>query len=281
MAHGQAAADALLPEVAEHLEAGCGSCDADLDELVALLDETDGDVFPDGDAPLPGPTRPVPPDPWAAPASHGELAGSARGPAPSDDAGSGADDGGRGGDDPAWDKLLAARQPRPGQPRPATPQPVAHEDSGVFAADLPDARAIEAEAVRRQRLRRVRDLLLIAAAVSVLLLGLSLVGLAYLARQASEPVQVPLVPLVPSGSVPGQRNAPPGQPAAAPAQPSSSGARAVPDGMNCPSTHPVKGNRESGIYHVPSGTSYAATRPEVCYASPADAEADGYRRSMR
>ena len=55
------------------------------------------------------------------------------------------------------------------------------DDSGIYAADLPDVRAAEAEAARRQRLRRLRDWLLVAAAVAILLIGLSLVGLAYLA----------------------------------------------------------------------------------------------------
>jgi hypothetical protein len=49
----------------------------------------------------------------------------------------------------------------------------------------------------------------------------------------------------------------------------------------CPLTHPVKGNADSGIFHVPGGLSYDRTVPERCYASEADAEADGFRKSKR
>jgi len=52
------------------------------------------------------------------------------------------------------------------------------------------------------------------------------------------------------------------------------------DGI-CPVSHPVKGNAGSGIFHVPGGMSYERTVPERCYASEADAEADGYRKAKR
>jgi hypothetical protein len=45
----------------------------------------------------------------------------------------------------------------------------------------------------------------------------------------------------------------------------------------CPAGHPVKGKATSGIYHVPGGRFYERTVPDRCYASAADAEADGYR----
>ena len=45
----------------------------------------------------------------------------------------------------------------------------------------------------------------------------------------------------------------------------------------CPSGYPIKGNSNSLIYHVPGGRFYDRTVPERCYASAADAEADGYR----
>ena len=45
----------------------------------------------------------------------------------------------------------------------------------------------------------------------------------------------------------------------------------------CPSGYPIKGNSNSLIYHVPGGRFYERTVPERCYASAADAEADGYR----
>jgi hypothetical protein len=49
----------------------------------------------------------------------------------------------------------------------------------------------------------------------------------------------------------------------------------------CPLSHPIKGNADSGIFHVPGGLSYDRTVPERCYASEADAEADGFRRAKR
>jgi hypothetical protein len=45
----------------------------------------------------------------------------------------------------------------------------------------------------------------------------------------------------------------------------------------CPSGYPIKGKSNSRIYHSPGGRFYDRTVPERCYASAADAEADGYR----
>ena len=45
----------------------------------------------------------------------------------------------------------------------------------------------------------------------------------------------------------------------------------------CPTTHPVKANSSSGIYHVPGGRFYDRTKPERCYSTPDAAAADGYR----
>lgn len=45
----------------------------------------------------------------------------------------------------------------------------------------------------------------------------------------------------------------------------------------CPAGYPVKGNADSGIFHVPGGRFYDRTVPERCYATAADAEADGFR----
>ena len=120
-------------------------------------------------------------------------------------------------------------------------------------------RAAEAKAARRQRLRRLRDWLLVAAAVAILLIGLSLVGLAYIAREQPG-ARISLTPMPVSTPAPG---------------------RAAPSDMTCPGTHPVKGNRGSMIYHLPGAGFYEQTRPEDCFASPADAEAAGYRRSQR
>lgn len=46
---------------------------------------------------------------------------------------------------------------------------------------------------------------------------------------------------------------------------------------NCPAGYPVKANDNSGIYHRQGGRFYDRTIPERCYATPEDAEADGYR----
>jgi micrococcal nuclease len=46
---------------------------------------------------------------------------------------------------------------------------------------------------------------------------------------------------------------------------------------HCPSSAPIKGNESSGIYHMPGDAYYDATHPEVCFSTPQDAEAAGYR----
>lgn len=53
------------------------------------------------------------------------------------------------------------------------------------------------------------------------------------------------------------------------------------DGAACPTTHPVKANLRSGIYHLPGGASYERTRPDRCYRDQAAAAADGLRASRR
>lgn len=47
----------------------------------------------------------------------------------------------------------------------------------------------------------------------------------------------------------------------------------------CPADYPIKGNKQSGKYHVPTGGSYKVTKPEVCFATPQDAEAAGFTRA--
>ena len=54
----------------------------------------------------------------------------------------------------------------------------------------------------------------------------------------------------------------------------------------CPSSHPIKGNfttysGERCIAHSPGGEFYSKTKPEKCYATPADAAAEGCRASRR
>jgi len=55
----------------------------------------------------------------------------------------------------------------------------------------------------------------------------------------------------------------------------------LPKDGTCPEGYPVKAKVASRIYHVPGGTSYARTSPDRCYATPADAEADGFRPAKR
>jgi hypothetical protein len=55
---------------------------------------------------------------------------------------------------------------------------------------------------------------------------------------------------------------------------------------DCPASHPIKGNQGSRdqpvwIYHPPGTASYAATDPEECFATAADAQAAGYRAPLR
>ena len=118
-------------------------------------------------------------------------------------------------------------------------------------------RADEA-AAHLKRLRRWRDWLLVAAAVAILLIGLSLVGMAYLASRQP----TPRLDLTPDS--------------AGRASPNRSGDRRF-----CPGSHPIKGNRTSMIYHLPGDEFYDQTQPEDCFAAPSYAEAAGYRRSQR
>jgi micrococcal nuclease len=62
---------------------------------------------------------------------------------------------------------------------------------------------------------------------------------------------------------------------------SGSGAAAPIDPYNCPASHPIKGNRNSMIYHKPGQQAYTKTKPEQCFASDADAVAAGYRAAKR
>ncbi len=57
--------------------------------------------------------------------------------------------------------------------------------------------------------------------------------------------------------------------------------RVTPKGWNCPSSHPIKGNASSMIYHVPGGAYYSRTNPEDCFATESAAKSAGYRKSKR
>jgi hypothetical protein len=58
------------------------------------------------------------------------------------------------------------------------------------------------------------------------------------------------------------------------------GGRATPQGSDCPAQAPIKGN-QSGRYHLPADPSYAATKPEACFATANDADAAGFTRAQR
>ncbi len=49
----------------------------------------------------------------------------------------------------------------------------------------------------------------------------------------------------------------------------------------CPSDRPIKGNAQSGIYHMPDGVYYDRTCAERCFATEDEAQDAGYRKSKR
>lgn len=49
----------------------------------------------------------------------------------------------------------------------------------------------------------------------------------------------------------------------------------------CPATHPIKVKLASGIFHLPGMLAYDRTRPDRCYATEADAIADGFVKAKR
>lgn len=56
----------------------------------------------------------------------------------------------------------------------------------------------------------------------------------------------------------------------------------VPTDGQCPASHPIKGNiNRNGllIFHTPDSNNYERTKAEACFASAADAEAAGFRKS--
>lgn len=75
-------------------------------------------------------------------------------------------------------------------------------------------------------------------------------------------------------------------PAPQPAGQSNAG-KALPISKDdCPASHPIKGNQgsrstDTWIYHMPGGSSYAATDPEECFSTEAAAQAAGYRKAVR
>ena len=49
----------------------------------------------------------------------------------------------------------------------------------------------------------------------------------------------------------------------------------------CPATHPIKGNLDSGLYHVPGGASYNQTIAEFCFTTREAAETAGFDAAKR
>ena len=96
---------------------------------------------------------------------------------------------------------------------------------------------------------------------------------------AAPPTMVPT--LVPAAVPVGQPTVAPPTVAASPSASPAAAGTAAPQGMECPASQPIKANRQSGIYHVRGGECYDRTRPEVCFATPEDAERAGFRRSQR
>jgi hypothetical protein len=96
-------------------------------------------------------------------------------------------------------------------------------------------------------------------------------------EQRQGPVQFTSAPTPPAEEKPGSATA--AEPVADAAPAEQTWVEPV-DGA-CPATHPIKGNADSGIFHVPGGMSYERTVPERCYATEDDAVADGFRRAKR
>jgi hypothetical protein len=66
-----------------------------------------------------------------------------------------------------------------------------------------------------------------------------------------------------------------------PQTPPADEAWVLPEGGECPVSHPVKAKVLSGIFHVPGTAHYARTSPDRCYRDTASAEADGLRAPKR
>ena len=68
-------------------------------------------------------------------------------------------------------------------------------------------------------------------------------------------------------------------PSSPPASSSMGGSVPPLPGGGCPAEAPIKGNANSGIYHVPSGQFYGKTKAEQCFATEQDAQNAGFRKS--
>lgn len=52
-----------------------------------------------------------------------------------------------------------------------------------------------------------------------------------------------------------------------------------PSGRSCPNSHPIKGNIDSMLYHLPGTSYYYDTLPERCFATEHDAWMAGFRKA--
>lgn len=52
-------------------------------------------------------------------------------------------------------------------------------------------------------------------------------------------------------------------------------------GGECPSSHPIKGNADSGYYHRPTDTYYKLVKAEKCFRTPKEAAQAGFRSVNR
>jgi hypothetical protein len=104
-------------------------------------------------------------------------------------------------------------------------------------------------------------------------------------RGAPTPLAAKTSPEAAAVDAPPEPPAPPKPPPSAPPEPADGepepAAWVAPIDKACPDGYPVKAKVASGVYHVPGGLSYTRTVPDRCYASPEQAEADGFRPAKR
>ena len=269
---GLAAARAAFPAVAAHLAAGCDACNDEVRELRALaaLDEPNEDQSASSPRPAGDGRRSAvapPPRPVGGPAdapSHGVLAGAAQ----------------------ADMTAVAALRRRQRRVLMTGLTAVAAVAMVVMATSLyaivslaPRGGTGEIKLIARETLTPASA---IAVATATVMASTPTMAPIAAPSTALPPTAAP--PAAPATTAASTSPGPSGtgsQPKPAPVGASTGPGSAAPSGTDCPDSHPVKANRESGIYHLRDGAFYDRTRPEVCYASPEDAERAGYRRSQR
>jgi hypothetical protein len=127
---------------------------------------------------------------------------------------------------------------------------------------------------KKSLFRRIRRLVFLASAAA------AIVRFA-MARRPKRPPSAPQAPeWAPLRAAPTKSSVsdtPTDSAAATPSEPDW----VAPVNGTCPLSHPVKGNANSRIYHLPGGRFYDSTVPERCYRDESAAEADGMRASKR